>query len=113
MPQASPSPASLALPAFEAQPESTVAPLPATPARPARPNRTPAPPPPTSKTTVPDGSGVASRAPAPLLGQVVLPGAAPKKSDSAMWLWIGIVLIGVLMVAVVIGALVLVQTPLH
>ena len=71
----------------------------------------PAPPPPTSKPTREAAAGALRPAvPAPLLGQIVLPGAAPKKADSAIWLWIAIVVIAVLTLAIVIGALVWVQS---
>jgi hypothetical protein len=77
-------------------------------------NAAPAPPPPAGKPARDAASKPANSAsqasPAPLLGQIVLPGAAPKKADSAMWLWIAIVVIGVLALVVVIGALVWVQS---
>jgi hypothetical protein len=39
-----------------------------------------------------------------------LPTAAPKKSDSATWLWVAIILILLVMVAVVIGVVVYLQS---
>jgi hypothetical protein len=85
-----------------------------------RANSTPAPPPPSSKSAKAGASGqpeatpastsASQAAPAPLLGQIALPGAARKKSDSAIWLWIAIVVIGILALAIVIGALVFVQS---
>jgi hypothetical protein len=74
-------------------------------------NSPPVPPPPTGKPARETAAGsLRQAAPAPLLGQVVLPGAAPKKADSAIWLWIAIVVIAVLTLAIVIGALVWVQS---
>ena len=70
---------------------------------------TPPPPPPTSQAAG-QPETASKTAPAPLLGQIALSGAAPKKADSAVWLWIAIVIIGILAVAIVIGALVWVQS---
>lgn len=39
----------------------------------------------------------------PLLGQVTLPGAAPKRQDTAVWLWAAIVVIVLFILAILIG----------
>jgi hypothetical protein len=46
---------------------------------------------------------------APVLGEVALPGAAPKRVDSAILLWVIIVMIVLLILGVLIGALVYLQ----
>jgi hypothetical protein len=46
----------------------------------------------------------------PLLGELALPTSAPKKSDSATWLWVAIILILLVMVAIVIGVVVYLQS---
>jgi hypothetical protein len=69
---------------------------------------TPAPPPPTAGPAA--GAANSKLVPAPLLGQIALPTPATKKADGALWLWIAIVIIGVLAVAVIIGALIYVQS---
>ncbi len=66
----------------------------------------PAPPPPTAKSA----ESASQSAATPLLGQIVLPGAVPKKADKAIWLWIAIVVIAMITLAIVIGALVWVQS---
>jgi hypothetical protein len=48
-----------------------------------------------------------------LLGELALPTSAPKKQDTAVWLWLAIVVIVVLMCAVVVAALAWVQSLQH
>ncbi|MGH2523599.1 MAG: hypothetical protein ACRDH2_13930, partial [Anaerolineales bacterium] len=45
-----------------------------------------------------------------LLGEVVLPGTEPKTRDTAVWLWIAIVVILLLTCAVLVGAVVWIQS---
>ncbi len=46
----------------------------------------------------------------PLVGELALPSAAPKKRDTAVWLWVAIVTIAILILAVLIGAGVWIQS---
>ena len=46
----------------------------------------------------------------PLVGQLALPGTAPKKRDSAVWLWVLIVVTVLVIISVLIGAAYLIQT---
>jgi hypothetical protein len=82
----------------------------APPMSPGKLNSPPAPPPPGQPVKDAVAGSMRQAAPAPLLGQIALPGAAPKKADGAIWLWIAIVVIAVLALAIVIGALVWVQS---
>lgn len=45
----------------------------------------------------------------PLLGQVVLPGPAPKRRDAAAWLWGVIVIIALLIISILIGLVIWIQ----
>ncbi len=84
------------------------APLASHPSARTRMDTTPAPPPPTGDSA--PGTKGSKVVPAPLLGQIALPTPAARKADSALWLWIAIVVIAVLTLAIVIGALVWVQS---
>jgi hypothetical protein len=64
----------------------------------------PAPPPPPS-----DGAALSSE-PQPLLGELALPEAGPARRDSAGWLWFGIVAVALLIVGVLIGAVIWIQS---
>ncbi len=68
--------------------------------------RASAPPPPPP----PSGEGAATAAPQPLLGELALPEAAPATRDSAGWLWISIVGIALVILVVLIGALIWIQS---
>lgn len=66
----------------------------------------PPPPPPAS-----EGVEAATEATmTPLVGELALPTSAPKRQDSAVWLWAAIITIAVLILAVLIGALVWIQS---
>jgi hypothetical protein len=66
-------------------------------------------PPPAPTTDTGAAASAAQTALAPVLGEVALPGAAPKRVDSAILLWVVIVVIVLLICAVLIGALVWLQ----
>jgi 2-oxoglutarate decarboxylase len=90
------------LPETPAMAPAQPAALPESPA-PARPAGPPPPPPP-SDTNGPQQA--LDAIPTPVLGQLALPTtAAPRKGDSAILLWIALVVIIMLAVAVVVGAI--------
>jgi hypothetical protein len=76
-----------------------------------RPSAAPPPPPPPPPAV--DGEAPTTAAEpdmTALLGELALPAAAPKKSDSAVWLWVAILVIALLMCAVLVAALVWVRS---
>jgi hypothetical protein len=75
-----------------------------------RPSVAAPPPPPPPPPTV-DGAEAPAAQPDmnAILGELALPTAAPKRPDTAVWLWVAIVVILVLMCVVVVGALAWIQ----
>jgi hypothetical protein len=83
-------------------------PLASQPAHAGLPAATPAPATPDAQ--LPDLAGLSEAAPVAVLGELALPGAAPRKRDSATWLWVAIIFIGLLALAVLVGTVVWIQS---
>jgi hypothetical protein len=82
--------------------------LPAMARRPAARPEPPPPPPPGPQ--VVDTAVDQEAAPLPLLGQLALPVAAPRKRDSAIFLWVMLIVIVLLAIAVVVGVFIYVRS---
>lgn len=94
-------------------PSAAPAVIPGRTPRPAKRRPSAAPPPPPSPPSPVDGEApTAAVEPdmAALLGELALPTSAPKKPDSAAWLWVTIIVLAVLMCAVLAAAFVWVQS---
>ena len=80
-----------------------------TPARVPKRRASATPPPPPPPPPLADGAEAVEATMTPLVGELALPTTASKKQDTAVWLWVAIVTIVVVILAVLIGAVVWIQ----